>query len=85
MLLSNRTPSELSVLLVSGSLVPILKKDRPVVVGEVLLRLISKLCIDFIRPDILQYLPLWQLGVGLSGGAEAVIHSGGGSRSPTPP
>ena len=78
MFLSNRTPVELSALVVSGSLVPILKKDggiRPVVVGEVFRRLISKLCVYSIRPDIMQYLQPIQLGVGLSGGTEAVLHA----------
>ena len=78
MFLSSRIPQDLSALVVSGSLVPILKKDggiRPVVVGEVIRRLISKLCVEYIRPDILQYFQPVQLGVGVSGGAEAVLHA----------
>ena len=64
--------------MVSGTLVPIPKKDggiRPVVVGEVFRRLVSKICVAFIRSDVLEYFQPLQLGVGLSGGAEAVLHA----------
>ena len=76
--LASRIPQELSPLVVSGTLVPILKKDggiRPVVVGEVFRRLVSKICVTFIRSDVLEYFQPLQLGVGLSGGAEAVLHA----------
>ena len=78
MFLSSRIPQGLSTLVVSGSLVPILKNNggiRPVVVGEVIRRLISKLCVEYIRQDVLQYFQPVQLGVGVSGGAEAVLHA----------
>ena len=66
--LSARVPLEINQLLVSGKLVPILKKDggiRPVVVGEVFRRLLSKLCVAHIYYDSLEYLQPLQLGVGV--------------------
>ena len=54
--------------MVSGKLVPLLKKDggiRPVVVGEVFRRLLSKLCVANVHLSSLQYLQPLQLGVGL--------------------
>ena len=41
----------------------------------VIRRLISKICAEYIRPDILQYFQPVQLGVGVSGGAEALLHA----------
>jgi hypothetical protein len=64
--------------LVSGTLVPILKKDggiRPIVVGEVFRRLISKLCVSAVSNVATEYLEPLQLGVGVQGGCEAVLHS----------
>ena len=79
--LAARVPSEISTIMVSGKLVPLLRNDggiRPVVVGEVFRRLLSKLCVANVHVSSLQYLkylqPL-QLGVGVKGGTEAVLHS----------
>jgi hypothetical protein len=76
--LSNQVPSELASMLVSGTLVPVLKKDggiRPIVVGEVFRRLISKLCVSAVSHAVTEYLEPLQLGVGVHGGCEAVLHS----------
>jgi hypothetical protein len=80
--LSGSVPALLSPFIVSGVLIPLQKKDgdplnlRPIVVGEVFRRLISKLCIASIPTIVLhQLLHPYQLGVGTSGGVEAIIHS----------
>jgi len=81
--LQGSVPHQLAPFIVSGNLIPLLKKKdgdlnnlRPIVVGEVFRRLLSKLCISSISTKTLQDLlqPL-QLGVGVSGGVEAIIHS----------
>ena len=49
---------------------------RPIAVGETLRRLVSKVCCLSVRsllPD--QLLPFGQVGVGISGGLEAAVHS----------
>ena len=49
---------------------------RPIAVGETLCRLVSKVCCLSVRsllPDLL--LPFGQVGVGISGGLEAAVHS----------
>ena len=49
---------------------------RPIAVGETLRRLVSKVCCLSVRsllPDLL--LPFGQVGVGISGGLEAAVHS----------
>ena len=76
--LADRIPRTLARIVVSGSLVPVLKKDggiRPIVVGEVFRRLISKLCVAAVKGDTLNYFQPLQLGVGVPGGSEAVLHS----------
>jgi hypothetical protein len=76
--LSGKVPSGIATLLVSGTLVPIIKKDggiRPIVVGEVIRRLISKLCVTAVFQDAREYLQPLQLGVGEKGGCEAVLHA----------
>jgi len=76
--LADNAPRELAGIVVSGSLVPLLKKDggvRPIVVGEVFRRLLSKLCVAHVREEALQYFQPLQLGVGVHGGAEAVLHA----------
>jgi hypothetical protein len=62
----------------SAPLVPLLKKDdsiRPIAVGEVLRRLISKCCVHAVVKDISAILSPLQLGVGIQFGAEAILHS----------
>jgi hypothetical protein len=76
--LTGNVPSEISSIMVSGTLVPVLKKDggiRPIVVGEVIRRLVSKICVSEVSFDAMKYLQPLQLGVGVQGGCEAVLHS----------
>ena len=47
---------------------------RPVVIGEILDRIISKTILKTLLPDIMQYLGPSQVGVGIKSGAEATIH-----------
>ena len=77
-LLAGAVPQPIAQLLVSGNLVPLLKKDgnvRPVVVGEVLRRLVSKICVAKAYETAAEYLQPLQVGVGVSGGVEALLHS----------
>ena len=49
---------------------------RPIAVGEVLRRLVSRICCAAVKsklPDI--FLPYGQVGVGIRGGLEAAVHS----------
>ena len=76
-MLAGNVPKSVSRLLVSGNLVPLLKKDgsvRPIVVGEVLRRLISKICVSKVYEVAATYLQPFQVGVGVPGGAEALLH-----------
>jgi hypothetical protein len=68
-------------LFISGNLIPLLKKDgdptnlRPIVVGETFRRLISKICVSFIKDTARTFLQPYQYGVGVPGGVEAIIHA----------
>uniref|UniRef100_A0A1X7SS29 Reverse transcriptase domain-containing protein n=1 Tax=Amphimedon queenslandica TaxID=400682 RepID=A0A1X7SS29_AMPQE len=48
---------------------------RPIAIGEVIRRLVSKCLASFIMPQVRQSLPPHQLGVGVSNGAESLVHS----------
>ena len=60
-------------------LTALLKKSggiRPIAVGEVLRRLASRLCCGAVKPRLPDtFLPYGQVGVGIKGGLEAVIHA----------
>jgi hypothetical protein len=59
-------------------MVALLKKDgslRPIAVGEVFRRLVSKCCTRAVTAQAASYLSPLQLGVGVSHGAEAVLHA----------
>ena len=64
-------PSVSAQLYVSGNLIPLLKKDvdvrniRPIVVGEVFRRLVSKLCTKQVAKDASAFLQPLQFGVGI--------------------
>jgi hypothetical protein len=76
----------------SANLVPLLKKDgrsvRPIAVGEVLRRLISKCCVKRFTNAAAHYLQPMQVGVRVRNGAEAILHAfnrfSPSSTSPTP-
>jgi len=77
-LLAGTVPPSIAHLLVSGNLVPLKKKDgnvRPIVVGEVLRRLVSKLCASKAYEVSAEYLQPLQVGVGVSGGVETLLHA----------
>ena len=63
----------------SANLIPLLKKDgasiRPIAIGEVLRRLISKCCVRRVNSAASSYLQPLQLGVSVRYGAEAILHS----------
>ena len=49
---------------------------RPIAVGEIFRRLASKICCQYIKTNLLQFfIPHGQLGVGIKGGLEPIIHS----------
>ena len=71
-------PVEIAPFYGGARLIPLAKKDggvRPMAVGEVFRRLVGKVLLPIFKEDIDKLLLPHQLGVGVSGGAEAVIHS----------
>ena len=79
MLLSGRADRHLAPWLVGAPLTGLLKPGgglRPIAVGEVLRRLVSRLACTSARsrlPEI--FLPYGQVGVGIRGGLEAAVHT----------
>ena len=62
----------------SAPLTPLLKHDggiRPIVVDTIWRRLISKVAMKGVGKDMAKYLNDFQFGVGVSSGAEAILHS----------
>ncbi|KAL8159522.1 hypothetical protein V2J09_001059 [Rumex salicifolius] len=60
------------------SLTPLLKPDKsicPIVVGIVWRRLVSKTAMKGVGKDMVAYLQDFQFGVGVPGGAEAILHA----------
>ena len=75
---SNTFPSSLAPLYGGAKLVPLVKKDlgvRPMAIGESFRRLVCKIMLSRVQNQISDLLAPYQLGVGIRGGAEAVIHS----------
>ena len=78
-LLAGTLDSRLAPWFCGAPLTALVKKGggfRPIAVGETLRRLVSKVCCFSVRsslPDLL--LPFGQVGVGISGGLEASVHS----------
>ncbi|KAL6535087.1 hypothetical protein OROMI_026461 [Orobanche minor] len=70
--------SSLSEFVASAPLTPLLKPDngiRPIAVGTIWRRLVSKIAMKGVGKEMAKYLNDFQFGVGVSGGAEAVLHS----------
>ena len=68
----------ISKALCCASLTALSKKKgglRPIAVGEVLRRLIAKCLASEAKPEAIELFDSLQLGVVISGGAEAIIHS----------
>ena len=75
---SGQVPAEVTPHLCGATLLACKKKGgglRPIAVGEVLRRLVSK-CLSFVlRQKAVSVLSPLQLGVGVKGGCEAIVHS----------
>jgi hypothetical protein len=77
-LLDGKFPAALAPFFASASLVPLIKpnKDlRPIAIGLVLRRLVCKLAVRKIMPALIRHLSPTQLGVGVSGGCESIVHA----------
>ena len=78
LLCAGKAPQVIVPHLCGASLLPCKKKDgglRPIAVGEVLRRLSSKCATRAVLPDALSILSPLQVGVGLPGRCDAVLHS----------
>ncbi|KAL6505584.1 hypothetical protein OROHE_022963 [Orobanche hederae] len=76
--LGGRCPMSLAEFVASAPLTPLLKPDggiRPIAVGSIWRRLVSKVAMKGVGKDMARYLNDFQFGVGVSGGAEAILHS----------
>jgi hypothetical protein len=76
--LAGAVPPELATLYSSGTVTPLIKASgglRPIVVGLVLRRLVSKVAVTLALPGVSPYLQPLQLGVTAPGGAEAAVHA----------
>ena len=77
--LTGKALPSFAAFMASANLVPLLKKDgrsiRPIAVGEVLRRLISKCCVKRFSNDAADYLRPMQLGVRVRNGAETLLHA----------
>ncbi|GJS40576.1 putative reverse transcriptase domain-containing protein [Tanacetum coccineum] len=76
--LVGRCPPILAEFVASAPLTPLLKPDNgiwPIAVGTIWRRLVSKVAMKGVGKEISKYLGDFQFGVGVSGGAEAVLHS----------
>jgi len=76
--LGGRCPPSLAEFVASAPLTPLLKPDngiRPIAVGTIWRRLVSKVAMKGVGKEMTNYLNDFQFGVGVSGGAEAVLHS----------
>ena len=70
-------PPEQRDLFCGARLIPIAKKPsgvRPIAVGETLRRLAAKCLVEKYQSTVLEYLTPLQLGVGVRGATEAIIH-----------
>ena len=78
LLCQGKVPSEVTPHLCGALLLATRKKHgglRPIAVGEVLRRLASKCVVQYTHQSAVDYLSPLQLGVGVSGGAESIVHA----------
>ena len=78
-ILAGKAPNEFASIFSSAPLVPLVKKDgslRPIAVGEVLRRLLSKICLHKVMSQAVDYLSPLQVGVGVPHGVEAILLHG---------
>ncbi|GJY45228.1 putative reverse transcriptase domain-containing protein [Tanacetum coccineum] len=76
--LAERCPPILAEFVASALLAPLLKPDngiRPIAVGTVWRRLVSKVAMKGVGKEISKYLSDFQFGVGVLSDAEAILHS----------
>ncbi|KAJ0538826.1 putative reverse transcriptase domain-containing protein [Helianthus annuus] len=76
--LGGRCPRVLAEFVASAPLTPLLKPDngiRPIAVGAIWRRLVSKAAMRGVGKEMAKYLGDFQFGVGIPSGAEAVLHS----------
>ncbi|XP_076887974.1 uncharacterized protein LOC143538262 [Bidens hawaiensis] len=76
--LGGRCPVDLAEFVASAPLTPLLKPDngvRPIAVGAIWRRLVSKVVMRSVGKEMAKYLGDFQFGVGIPSGAEAVLHS----------
>ena len=77
--LDGSLPADLAPFIASAKSVPLRKKDlnavRPIAVGEADRRVTSKLALWGVRAVVAELLQTTQVGVGISNGAEAIVHS----------
>nr|GEW90505.1 hypothetical protein [Tanacetum cinerariifolium] len=76
--LDRKCPKRLGEYIASASLKPLVKPEggiRPIAVGTVWRRLVSKFCATMIGHSLDTYLNDLQFGIGVSGGGEAILHA----------
>ena len=76
--LGGNCPRFLAEFVASAPLTPLLKPDngiRPIVVGAIWRRLVSKVAMLKVKKEMSAYLGDFQFGVGIPNGAEAVLHN----------
>ena len=77
-LLAGKMPNEIAAYFCGANLFGAKKKDggiRPIAVGEILRRLVSKVAMRVLSKKAEQLLSPFQLGVGVRGGCETVVHA----------
>jgi hypothetical protein len=78
LLVAGQVPGDVMTAMASAPLYALAKKGggiRPIAVGETLRRLVSKCCCQRSKASAAEFLSPLQVGVGIPGGCEAVIHS----------
>ena len=78
LLLSGQLHASSAPFVTSAPLIPLMKKDlgvRPIAIGEIWRRLVSKTALKSVTPKMIKHLAPFQMGVGISTGAEAILHS----------
>ena len=78
-LLAGKAPQSISVYLAGGTLIALKEKNkfdiRPIAIGEILRRLVSKCACSLIKEEAAKYFSPHQVGVAIKGGAEAITHA----------
>lgn len=78
LLLAGKCPPQLGKFIASAPLTPLLKPGggiRPIAVGTIWRRLVSKVAASLVSKDMTRYLSDFQFGVGVPCGGEAILHS----------